>query len=341
MRGSNIFSYLIVALMFTAMVTLMEHAANTTSTPETSDQGVINYNIGYKLGECLVTKKCRVFIGTIRAIGSPEAEAGDDTEKAAIFTKVAVTIDQWILDGGADQETEIQIITAARPALTKTAIGPWTAWDTVNITIGGKLLVALWGEEARQPVWGGIPEKVAVAISEEKSFTAILDIIQKHKEYEVTPAEFTKVTQMPDLMSNSFFIGYAMAYLRCREEIRNVDNAAIVLSSILNNEQAPEYIWRDIPIRLLGNFYRLSAETRRTSAESLIIAGVSDNIRLAESAINILVRLSDDKLLDMRPLLTPERQRKLIENYRRLMPRGSNSQQDHSEFESQLGIKKS
>src|SRR4051812_18587072 len=52
---------------------------------------------------------------------------------------------------------------------------------------------------------------------------------------------------------------------------------------------------------------------------ALVILGGSDNLKSAKVAILVLLQLSAGKQMDIKPYLTSERQRKLIENYRMLL----------------------
>ena len=128
-----------------------------------------------------------------------------------------------------------------------------------------------------------------------------------------------------------------MAYVKRKETFGDVDNAALVLSKLQNNSQIPDYVHNDISYQLLGDFYRMSENSRKAATESLVGAAATDNSNIADSALYVLIRLSNDKRFDMRPFLTPERRLRLIERYQSTLSRNKGVP-GHSEFEHQLGL---
>jgi hypothetical protein len=301
-------------------------------------QPMQDYGAGYRLGECLAAGGCRVFVGTIRSVGAAEKEANVDAQRAVVYRTLDIVVDEWLLSSGADEVAEIKLASAARPAFTKTALGPWTAWQIAELTPSGKLLVALWGEKAQREVWGDQPEAVALAASDSQTLAGLKNIVELHKQYESSPQEFVNISQRLETNYDSMLTGYVMAYVKRKEEISNVDDAAVVLSKLLKNKQIPDYVQTDISYQLLGNFYRLSENSREKATESLVSAGTSDNAGVAEPAVDVLIRLSKNKDFNMRPFLTPERKRKLIERYQARVAKGAGSPQKYPEFETQLGI---
>jgi hypothetical protein len=115
-----------------------------------------------------------------------------------------------------------------------------------------------------------------------------------------------------------------------------VYNIARVLSGLQNNQKVPDYVQNEISYQLLANFRLLSAEPRQAATDALVGAGASDNPGVSGSAIEVMVRLSNDKTFDMRPFLTSERRRKLIANYQSIVAHRPDLS-EYPNFENQLG----
>ncbi len=311
---------------------------NERSVGSTDSKSTREYTVGYRLGECLVAGGCRVFIGTIRRIGNAEPEAGVEAKKAVVYRNLDLAVDEWLVSSSDEERATINLTSAARPAFTKTTIGPWTAWQEADLTQGGKLLVGLWGKKAQREVWGGTPLEVALATSDSQALLVLRTIIEAHKRYEAAPEDFVNVTQQLEASFDNFLLGYVMAYAKKKVTTSNVDNIARVLSRLQKNQKVPEYVQNEIPYELLGNFRWLSDEPRQAATEALVGAGASDNASVAEAAVEVLVRLSNDKSFDVRPFLTSERKRKLIQRYQSMASKTNRALKGQSEFETQLGI---
>jgi hypothetical protein len=363
MRRSTIISVLAAIILLVAVVAgalgvsviRMHRQTNNAATVPTAAQGAKDiqpagqgdvdrsqpaqaYDIGYRLGQCLVQEGCQVFTGKIRSIGAPVMESGVDAQKAVTYRKLTLDVDAWLLGGDDYKGENVELLSATKPDLTKISVGPWTAWEGARLTVDGRLLVALWGEKAQRPQWQASPEKVALVTSDAQSFEPLKELAQRHKQYEQRPEELSKAVQDRNELNNQYFLGYIMAYLKEREELRDVNHAALLFSSLLRDETLPDSVRSDINFRLLGDFYRLSPEQRKIAAQSLVAAGTGGNSHSAEDALDTLIRLSDDKLIDLRPILTRGQRSKLIERYQSRLSRSNGVSQTHHEFESQLGI---
>lgn len=295
------------------------------------------YRDGYALGDCLVAEKCQIFEATIQAIGEPKKQAGLAAERSPVFREVLVTVDQNLAGPGNAPGQSVSLESVGSPAFTKTALGPWNVWENVQLAVGGKLMIALWGPKAQRGSWEGKLEKVAVVTSDLDSFTPIREIVNRQQDVEARPEALLEIGRRADQMDH-YSLGYLMAYTNLKLIVKDVDMAAKLFSSLLTNEGVPEFVRNDIPARLLVDSYRLSDKARNTATKSLVVAAANDNARLSESAIDVLIQLSADKRFDMKPFLTPEVRPKLLANYESLVARRGGSRKEHRSFETQIGI---
>jgi hypothetical protein len=109
------------------------------------------------------------------------------------------------------------------------------------------------------------------------------------------------------------------------------------LTRVLGHDAIPAPAQTAIAAWLTSGFYRLSEATRQTATESLVESAGADDSKIAEPALTVLIRLGDLQMLNLKPLLNPSRQRKIVENYRAL--RQQNKVPQSPEFESQLTLR--
>jgi hypothetical protein len=301
-----------------------------------SEREMERFGLGQRLGDCLV-KGCEVFTGIIQSLGKLEKEPGEADEERAVMTrKVDLKVGEWLYAKGNGDAAHL--IYAARPALTKTSLGPWSAWEGTTLDIGGQLLVVRWAKEAPRPTWLGKPDDVAFVLSDKSLFASVREAIAQHRSLEHNPDEAAKIPQLLRDKQDSVFKGYLLTYLMNGEGVRDVDKAAAMLSGLLGHESVPGPARAAIADWLASTFYRLTEATRKTATEALVVSASADDARAANPALSVLVRLGDLQMLDLKPLLTQARQRKIVENYRNF--RAQNKvQQEHPEFELQLGLR--
>lgn len=309
----------------------------TVQIPSDGGQPSKAYSQGYSLGECLAADGCQIFEATIQALGDPKKQEGGAPEKSPVLREVLMTVDQNLGGAGNVPGQRVSLQSVGRPALTKTAIGPWNVWENAKLAVGGKLIVALWGAKAQRATWQGEAERVALVTSDVESFTTIRELVRRHHEVEARPEELLDISRRSDL-SDHYLLGYLMAYVNKKLVIRNVDTAAKTFGSLLTNEAVPDFVRNDIPARLLVESYRLSDKARNAATKSLVVAAANDNARLSETAIDVLIQLSNEKRFNMQPSLTPELRRKLLANYQALLARRGGSPGEHRSFETQIGI---
>lgn len=307
-----------------------------TQSADIENQPTTQYLAGYKLGECLAADGCQVFEGTILSVGPATKQTGVTQEYSLVLREVIMTVDENFGGAGNVAGQRVSVLSIGAPTKTKTALGPWNAWENVQLAAGAKLMVALWGPKAQRANWQGAPEKVALATSDLESFASLQEIARRHAEVEAKPEELLNIVRNGAI--DQQLLGYAMAYTKKKLVLRNVDTAARVLGSLLTNDAIPAFVRQDIPAQLMIETNRLSEKARDVSTRSLVVAAANDNTRLSESAIDVLVQLSDQKELNLKPFLTGEYRNKLLANYQALLNRRGGARGAHRSFESQIGI---
>ena len=303
---------------------------------EALEQDMQRFGVGQILGDCLV-KGCTVFIGTIQAVG-PSANAPGETDdrRAVKIRTVDIKVDEWLY--AREAVSTVQLLHATRPAMTKTAEGPWEAWEGVTLDVGGKLLVARWAKDAPRPTWLGKPHDVAFVTSDQNLFGPVREMVGRHQQFKADPSQLDKIPELLRDKPDPLFAGYFVTYLMNSEGVRNIDRAAILLSALLGHEAVPGPARTDIAGWLVSSFYRLAAPARRAVTETFVLLASGNDGERADPALGALVRLGDLKMLDLKPFLTPERQRKLLEKYRASQAQ-SKPPGEHSEIEAQLGLR--
>lgn len=304
--------------------------------PQDNEQSAVRFELGQRLGECLV-RGCLVFTGVVQSLGTPQKEAGVADEARAVMTRtVDIKVGEWLYGQGSEQS--VQLNHAVRPAVTKTSVGPWSAWEGVMLNVGGQLLVALWSADAPRPTWMGKPEDVAMVVSDASLFTAIRDAISQQRQFDRDPDEVSKAPQLLRDKSDVLFRAYLLTYLMEGESTRDVDKAAGILSGLLGQESISVQARSAVADWLASTFYRLSEPTRKAVTEALVVSANADDASVAHPALTVLVRLGDLQMLNLKPALTPARQQKIAENYRAFRAQNT-PMQEHPEFELQLGVR--
>ena len=184
----------------------------------------------------------------------------------------------------------------------------------------------------------GKPEDVAIVVSDTGLFTPIRDAIAQHRRFERNPDEVLKASQLLREKPDALFTAYVLTYLMEGESKRDVDKAARILSGVLGQGGLPMSAHSAVADWLASTFYRLAEPTRKAATEALVAAANADDPSILNAALSALVRLGDLHMLDLKPALTPARQRKIVENYRAFRAK-STLQQEHPEFEVQLGLR--
>ncbi len=303
--------------------------------PTDNKQEIKRYRLGQRLGDALVNGSV-VFTGAIQSLGELHKEPGEaDEDRAMKVRSVRLKVTEWLY-GEGHAET-VELLDSVRPAMTKTSLGPWLAWEGATLNVGGQLLVVRWAPLTPRPDWHGVPEDVALVVSDATLFPSMREAVSQHQRFERDPTEIAKIPQLLREKHDSLLAGFAVKYLMDREAIRDVDKAATILSKLLGNEAVPEQGRQDIADGLVSDYYRLQEPTRRIVAETLIVSASAHDSNAAYPALVALARLCDLHLLNLKLFLTPERQHKIVENYRAFREHNT-SEPEHPEFESQLGL---
>lgn len=301
-----------------------------------SEQAIERFEAGQRLGDCLL-KGCVVFTGIIESLGELEKEPGVADENRAVMTRgVDLKVIEWLY-GKGDRDS-VQLLYAERPALSKTGLGPWLAWEGVKLDLGHELLVVRWAMEAPRPSWLGKPEDVAFVVSDKGLFDPVRAAIAQHRRFERDPGEAAKIPQLLRDTHDSLLKGYLLSYLMDGEGVHNVDHAAAMLGGILGHSSIPEPAQEAVADWLASTFYRLAEPTRQATTETLVKSASADDTSVAYPALTVLIQLGDQHLLHMKPFLNRARQQKIAQNYRAYKTQNK-VQQAHAEFESQLGFK--
>ena len=301
-----------------------------------SQQGMRRFRLGQQVGDCLL-KGCSALVATIESISPPEKEPTEpDPERAVMFRKLQVAVRERL--HGSEDRNSIQVLAATRPRFSKTNQGPWNAWEGVTLGVGAHLLLLRWPNDASRPEWHGLPEDVALAVSDPELQVPIREAIAQHHRFEREPNEIAKVPQLFRERQDPLFRGYLVTYVMKGASVTNVDQAATLVTGLLAEAALPEAGRDAITDWLGGTFYRLEDPVRKTTAEALVASAASDVGSIAGAALRVLIKLSELQLLDVKPLLTPARQQKIVANYRAFQAR-TKAPEPHPAFEAQLGVR--
>ena len=295
------------------------------------------FRLGQQVGDCLL-KGCSAVVAAIESVGPPEKEPTEpDPERAVMFRKVTLMVRERL--HGSENRDSIQVLAATRPQFSKTNQGPWNAWEGVNVGVGANLLLVLWPDNASRPEWHGMPEDVALAVSDQGRIDAIRAAIEQHHRFQQEPGAiwagvrlFQEQTKADPLVK-----GYVLTYLMTAASVDHLEATAKVLAAFLADPGVPDEGRPQIADWLASSFYRLEDPARKAVTELVVASAGADDPVMADAALTVLVRLSDLEMLDMKAFLTPPRQQKIAANYRAFQARTKGA--GHARFESQLGAR--
>lgn len=294
------------------------------------------FALGQQLGRCL-TRGCVVFSASIVALGRSEKAPGEvDPERATMLRTVDVKVLEWLYrkDIAAASPDPLRLQHAAPPALSKTGLGPWTVWDGVHLEVGGPLLVARWTGAAQRPTWFDRPEDVGFATSDPALFASVREVTAQQRRFERDPHDVTVVARRMREKNDPLFSAYLLTYLTDHEAVRDVDRAASLLGSLIGQATPPGRTL--IADWLASSFYRLAKTTRKELVDTLLAAAAGDDAGSAAPALRTLIRLGDQKLLELPASLTGPTRQKIVEAYR---AQQASDKAAHPEFEWQLGLR--
>lgn len=312
--------------------------------PQDGEQQMARFAMGQRLGSCLV-RGCVALVGTIQALGPVEQEAGEpDAQRAMMTRSVDIQVQEWLYRPGGDPGSplgaaeKVRVTHAAPPAMTKTSLGPWQAWQGARLDVGGPLLVLRWAGQAARASWRGKPEDVALAVSDAALQASLREAIAQHRRFERDASEITTAAALLRDKPDALFAGYLLTCVMDAEGVRDVDKAAPLLAGLLGHAALPGPARTLAADWLASSFYRLSPATRKSVTEALVVSASGEDAAIAQAALGALVKLGDQHLLDMRTWLTPMRLRKVTEHYRSGRAQRP-AEAAHPEFEAQLGLR--
>lgn len=279
-----------------------------------------DYSIGQKLGRCLV-RGCMVFVGNIKAIGHSERQSGVEPNRAMSMTPFRLRVSEWLYGKPEQASEEVEAESVSEPSVSKTALGPWTVWQGVELKLGGELLVAKWTPQAQRPRYADKSENLAMVISDTTHFPMIRQIIAEHTRLAARPDEIRETSHLLTDSSDSALAGYLVTYLMERDAVLDPDRATLILSDVMTNEAIPVSEWKEISDWIVAEFYRLSESVRQAVAAKLFTAASSKDNSAFEAGISALLRLSNMQMLVRSPL-DSVRKHQLLVNYRSLVAQG-------------------
>lgn len=268
------------------------------------------YKLGRALSQCL-SQGCQVFFGTVRDIGAAEKKAEEPDEWAVFYRKLTITPDEWLWGDRQQLGPTVELMYAAKPQVFKSAPGPWSVWEGVNIKVNEEIFLALWDAQARK----NRSEEIALVVSDKTLATRLSDTVKIHVSLKQSGEEMERVLKSLTDNSDSVVAGYLVVYLTSAQAQGDVDRAALNLSSLLSVKRLPASAVDDVARMLTSDFPRLSTETRHTAAKALVATAAGDGLDQATPAISSLISLSDSKLLDLKSIASGAQRMKLIANY--------------------------
>lgn len=311
------------------------------TTPDSSTElSQPEFEAGQKLADAF-NDRSSIALGTIVNVGPQVKEKNADEQNAASFRKVRVAVDEWLWQSPKEKPAEIELQQVTPPVRQKFNSGPWTAWNGVDVVAGNKVLIGLYPDKSANRVYRGKSIETSFVISNPALLQSLRQAISWHKRYVENPDELLGVAGSLNSGSDSVLLGYLLNFLWRGGTFGNRDVEALALARLLEGNglaDVPSRLVRLSLTRLMSSQQRpVSDSTRRSLTESLVVIGSGDNQRRAAEAIRVILQLIDDSQLVIAPFLTPERQRKLAQNYLSLVKTKQIGQRN-AKFESQMKI---
>jgi hypothetical protein len=297
---------------------------------------VIAYNQGKRIAEPFI-RGCEVVSGKITKIGEVESEPVADpkyADQAMRMRKVEVAVEK-----GEHTGKTVEFVSFERPPTSKTGLGPWVAWQGVELKEGAKILIIRWKKEARPPVYAGKIEAVAFASTDAALIPKVEKIQSLHARFKEHPELAGQIPQQFTEEVDLVLLGYAVAYLSQREAARNAGNAVEILTALVGNKRMPDFAVSEIVSEVVSNFYVAPVSVAKTTTGALVKLAADNDEEKASAAFSAFSRLADGGMLFLKPHLDEETKKKLIENYRSLRAKAK-IPKANSEIESQIGIGK-
>lgn len=322
--------FIVALILFHGLVVVAQSAA--TGSDEISAVEVAQFKAGIKLGTALAENNL-IFFCTVRNVGPLTNDSGwTETSNANRTRRVTVNVDQWLWNKPSHAASVLELEQTLTSPQRRFSSEGRSAWDDADVQVGGKLIMAL-----RRGADG--PAKYRFVVSDVNLFPAIGVALDWHRQYLANSSSLVSAPELAKDRTNAFFLGYFVSYLWRGGSFGDHDNEAITLARLFigSGSIANSSGLIRVPLQrfLLSDSKPLSESTQRSLTESLIIAASDDDLKLAQDAITILIRLAEGRKLEMMPYLTAERSRRLNINYGALVQAGK-IDGEHKAFESQL-----
>jgi hypothetical protein len=280
-----------------------------------------DYAHGRRLAE-LLQAGCVAVAGEIAAAGDPQPQPGS-TPKGT-FTRRIITLKN-LRSAGAHQEKAKEIqVPFYGPPQTRETQGPWEPWQGLDPKPGQTLLLVRWPENAKnRPQWMGVPQDVALVISDKTKWNQVVAVVHQIKRFaEASKLEYAKemATAFRILgdKKEPLFAGFLVEFLCLGGPDRDVNVDVLYLTALLGVDTIPHSGQMDIGGHIMTLYSRLTEPVAQAVMKALVAAGVGDNRPAADAAIRALVWLCDDKdSIHLKSHLDPARQKKLADNYQR------------------------
>lgn len=322
--------FIVALISFNALPVVAQSAA--TGSDNCSAVETAQFKAGSKLGSALAENGA-IFSCTVRNVGPLTNDgARTQTSDATRTRRVTVNVDEWLWNKPSHAASVLELEQTLTSAQRRLSSEGRSAWDDAEVQVGGKLIVALRRDEDG-------PAKYCFVVSDVNLFPAISITLTWHRQYLANSSLLVSAPELAKDRTNVFFLGYFVSYLWRGGSFGDRDNEATALGRLFvqsgSNANSSGFIRITLQRFVLSDSKPLSQSTQRAVTENLIAAASSDDLKLAQDAITILIRLAEQRKLEMALYLTPERSRKLSVNYRALVRAGA-IEGDHKAFDSQL-----
>jgi len=308
---------------------MAQRAANAVASVSAID--AVQFKAGSDLGSALAANGS-IFSATVLRVEPLTKNVKGEDSNAVLHASLDVKIDEWLWNQRPDLGSTFQLDQTVVPGKRRLSSEERTVWDDVDVQVGGKLIVALSRNQ-------DAPRKYLFVVSDVDLFPAVGVALMWHRQYLSDPGSLVSAPELVNDSQNPFFLGYFASYLWRGGSFGNRDEEAIALGKLLTHTRPVAGSSGLIRIALqryvMSDSKPLSRSAHRSVTESLVIAGSSEDLKVAQPAITLLIRLAQERKLEMRPYLTGDRSVGLSMNFRTLVQTGK-VDRNHAAFYSQL-----
>ena len=297
----------------------------------------LRYSTGRRVAECLA-QGCVAFTAVLNDIGPATLPAGQDPERAIPTRKLNFTIVEWLYGPRDQADYAIEMIHSARPQLSRLSEGPWTAWEDLPLQPGTMAVIVRRHGPAKLPDKtddGASHNEVVEAASDPDLISALRGAVAHRARFEAADVTVVETDPLVDRAADAFVAGYLVNWLTDEVGLADSDSAAHYLAWLLAKPLAGMAVY-EVTDWLTSVFYRLSGSEQDEVTSALANAGSGSNQSVSVAALRSLIRLSDEKLVNLRPYLSRPVTEGLLENYGTLDPQHKSG----AELRRQLGLER-